>query len=71
MTEEEKLAFRKKIKYYMIDHKIQQNEIAKAIGSSEKYFSKVVRGEVNLPLDKMIALARFMGVTVDDLITIK
>ena len=71
MTEEEKLAFRKKIKYYMIDHKIDQKEIAKAIGSSEKYFSKVVRGEVNLPLDKMIALARFMGTTVDDLITIK
>ena len=70
MTAEQKNAFRRKIKLYMIDHNIQQNEIAKAIGSSEKYFSKVVRGEVNLPLDKMIALARFMGTTVDDLISV-
>lgn len=70
MTAEQKKAFRRKIKFYMIDHNIQQNEIAKAIGSSEKYFSKVVRGEVNLPLDKMIALARFMGTTVDDLISV-
>ena len=70
MTAEQKKAFRRKIKQYMLDHDVKQIEIAKAIGSSEKYFSKVVRGEVNLPLDKMIALARFMGTTVDDLISV-
>ena len=71
MTAEQKRALRRNIKYYMLDHNIHQNEIAKAIGSSEKYFSKVVRGEVNLTLNKMIALAKFMGTTVDDLITLK
>jgi transcriptional regulator with XRE-family HTH domain len=70
MTAEQKEAFRRKVKHYSVDHKIDQKEIAKAIGSSEKYFSKVVRGEVNLPLDKMIKLARFMGTTVDDLISV-
>ena len=71
MTAEQKEALRRKIKFYMLDHNIPQNEIAKAIGSSEKYFSKVVRGEVTLTLNKMIALAKFMGTTVDDLITLK
>lgn len=71
MTAEQKRALRRNIKYFMIDHKVKQNEIAKAIGSSEKYFSKVVRGENNLTLEKMILLAQFMGTTVDDLITLK
>lgn len=70
MTEEQKKAFRRKIKYYMIDHRIEQNEIAKAIGASEKYFSKVVRGERVLPLNQMILLAKFMNTTVDDLISV-
>ena len=70
MTAEQKKALRTNVKIYLAKHNIPQNEIAKAIGSSEKYFSKVVRGEVTLTLNKMIALAKFMGTTVDDLITL-
>ena len=68
MEDQQREALRRKIKYYMLDHNVMQKDIASAVGASEKFFSKVVNGEKTLTLNQMIALARFMGTTVDDLI---
>ena len=71
MTAQQREAFRKNIKHYLFDHNVKQKELADAAGVSEQFFSMVVNGDKKPPFDVVLALSRFMGVTVEDLITLK
>lgn len=68
MTEQQREAFRRNIKLYLLDHNVKQKELAEAAGVSDQFMSMVVNGEKKPPFDVVLAVARFMGVTVDDLI---
>ena len=71
MTEQQREAFRRNIKYYLLDHDVKQKDLAEAAGVSDQFMSRVVNGDKKPPFDVVLALSRFMGVTVEDLITLK
>lgn len=71
MTEQQRNAFRRNIKHLMIDKNVTQHEIASAANVSDQFLSRVISGVKKPPFEVVIAIANKLGVTVDDLITLK
>lgn len=57
-----------KLKYYRIANRYKLKDIAKLTGVSIQAVHQWENGETNPPIDKLVKIARFYGVTVDDLI---
>jgi transcriptional regulator with XRE-family HTH domain len=55
----------------MIDKNVTQHEIASAANVSDQFLSRVISGVKKPPFEVVIAIANKLGVTVDDLITLK
>ena len=78
MTENQKEAFRKKVKHLMIDTGVKQRDILDAVNDirseiqkkpiSEQFISKIVNGEKEPTTEVLIAMSRKFGCTVDELI---
>ena len=71
MTDQQREAFRKNIKHLMIDKNVTQHEIATAANVSDQFLSNVISGSKKPPFEVVITIANKLGVTVDDLITLK
>jgi transcriptional regulator with XRE-family HTH domain len=68
MTEVQRKAFRRNIKYLMIDKNVTQREIATAANVSEQFLSRVISGVKKPPFEVVVAIANTLGVSIDDLL---
>ena len=50
------------------DKKIKQKDIANAVGISEMMMSKIVNGQKNPSVEKLVLIAAFLDVSVDELV---
>lgn len=48
----------------MEDNNISRKELAKRLGTSPAYITKVLRGDVNFTIDSMVRLAKAVGATI-------
>ena len=63
-TERAIAEFTENLSWWMETRKISQAELATAVGVSQAYISKVLKGNVNFTLATMTKLARAVGATV-------
>lgn len=47
------------------DKDMSQKQIAEIIGTEQSYYSKYEKGKYLIPIDKLIILADFYGVSID------
>lgn len=64
-------ALAKYVKAYRIKNNLTQSELANKTGISKETISLIERMKTNPSLDTMQRLARFMGITVPDLLTVE
>jgi transcriptional regulator with XRE-family HTH domain len=68
MTEAQKKNLYRNVKYGMIDKKVTQRDFAAAAGVSEQMVSMVINGAKEPPLKVILAIAKVLGTTVDELL---
>jgi transcriptional regulator with XRE-family HTH domain len=68
MTEAQKEKFYSNVKHRMIDKKVTQRDFAAAAGVSEQMVSMVINGAKEPPLKVILAIAKVLGTTVDELL---
>ncbi len=71
MTEKQRENFRKNVKCFLVNKRITQKDLADATGISTTMLAHVVNGDKLPPIDKLFALASYMGVTADQLVNAK
>ena len=77
MTENQKEAFRKKVKYLMIDTGVKQRDILEEVNKirseiqkkaiSEQFISKIINGDKDPTFEVLTAMSRKFGCTIDEL----
>lgn len=68
---EEIFTYFQNLKIYREYHKLTQADIGRILGMTRQEYGRYERGKRDLPIKHFITLARFYGVTVDDLLFIK
>lgn len=59
------------LKTYREVNKLTQDNIGRILGMTRQQYSRYELGKRDLPIKHLITLAKFYGVTVDDLLFIK
>ncbi len=56
------------LKYHRITRELTQGDVAKVLGVSQSLYSRWEAGSTEMKQSHMVALAKFFGITVDDLL---
>ena len=57
-----------RIRHLREDRDLTQTQVAQVLRCSQRVYSNYERGDVDVPTEVLIALARFHGTSVDDLL---
>ena len=55
-----------KVKQFRLNNKLKREELSLKLGMDNSYISKLERGRINIPIDRLEQLADFMNIKLAD-----